>query len=299
MDIGHTEIGRLGVWTWLDTLPAPEAAAFAGRLEEWGYSALWIPEAVGREPFSTLGYLAARTSRLVLATGIANIYARDPMTMRAVQETLAGLSDGRFVLGLGVSHEPMVTGLRGHEYKKPIPAMRGYLDAMEQAVYQGAQPKEKAPIVLAALRPLMLGLAGERTRGAHPYLVPPEHTARAREVLGEGPWLCPEQKVLRETDPSKARALARQALGMYFSLPNYQNNLRWLGYGDDDFADGGSDRLIDAIVAWGDEQAIADRVRAHHDAGADHVCIQPLRPDGGMGPDEVILEALAPGKAGV
>ena len=290
------DIGRLGVWTWLDTFPGPEAADFACRLEEWGYGTLWVPEAVGREPFSMLGYLAARTSRLILATGVANLYARDAMTMRATRETLSGLTDGRFVLGLGVSHEPMVSGLRGHEYKKPVPAMRAYLDAMEQAVYQGTRPKETAPIVLAALRPRMLGVARERAQGAHPYLVPPEHTARAREILGEGPWLCPEQKVLRETDPSKARAVSRQALGMYMALPNYQNNLRWLGFGDADFADGGSDRLLDALVAWGDERAIAERIRAHHDAGADHVCIQTLRPDGGMGPDEALLEALAPGR---
>jgi probable F420-dependent oxidoreductase len=288
------QIGRLGVWTWLDVFPAPEAAEIARRIEAWGYSALWVPEAVGRDPMSLLGYLAANTSTLVLATGIANIYARDAMTMRATQKTLAELSGGRFVLGLGVSHEHLVSRVRGHAYSKPVATMRAYLEAMEKAIYMGTQPKEDAPIVLAALRPKMLALAAQKTRGAHPYFVPPEHTARAREILGRGPWLCPEQMVLRETTPSKAREIARRNMAIYTGLPNYQNNLRELGFGDADFANGGSDRLVDAIVAWGDEDAIAARIRAHHDAGADHVCIQPFRADGQPGPDLRLLEALAP-----
>jgi probable F420-dependent oxidoreductase len=288
------QIGRLGVWTWLDSLSAPEAADFARRIEAWGYSALWIPEAIGRDPFSLLGYLAANTRTLLLATGIANIYARDPMSMRAIQQTLAELSSGRLVLGLGVSHEPLVSGVRGHAYQKPVATMRGYLEAMRKAPYQGPQPAQEAPIVLAALRRKMLELAAQHARGAHPYLVPPEHTARARQILGRGPWLCPEQKVLLETNPSKAREIARHAIRINIALPNYQNSLRELGFGDADFAGGGSDRLVDAIVAWGDEKAIAARIRAHHDAGADHVCIQALRSDGQPGPDLRALEALAP-----
>jgi probable F420-dependent oxidoreductase len=172
--------------------------------------------------------------------------------------------------------------------------MRGYLEAMAGALYRAHEPAEEAPIVLAALRPRMLGLAAEQTRGAHPYFVPPEHTARARELLGEGPWLCPEQMVLRERDPSRAREIARKNMAVYVSLPNYQNNLKWLGFEDADFQDGGSDRLVDAIVAWGDEKQIQERIQQHWDAGADHVCIQPLRPDGEMGPDATLLEALAP-----
>jgi probable F420-dependent oxidoreductase len=291
------QIGRLGVWTWLDGFPAAEAAEIAQRIEAWGYSALWIPEAVGREPMSLLGWLAAHTRTLLLATGIANIYARDAVTMRATQKTLAELSGGRFVLGLGVSHEHLVSRVRGHVYAKPVATMRSYLEAMEKALYLGPQPKEEAPIVLAALRPRMLALAARKARGAHPYFVPPEHTARARGILGRGPWLCPEQMVLRETSPSKARAVARRNTAIYRGLPNYQNNLRELGFGDADFAGDGSDRLIDAIVAWGDEQAIAASIRAHHDAGADHVCIQPLRADGQPGPDLRLLEALAPGQS--
>ncbi len=290
------DFGRLGVWTWIDTMGAGEVADFAARIEELGYSMLWVPEAMGRDPFSILGFLAARTSKLVLATGIASIYARDPMTMRAIQHTLGEASGGRFVLGLGVSHAPMVSGLRGHEYGKPVTTMRNYLDAMEKAPYVGPKTDEEAPIVLAALRQNMLRLSGERTAGAHPYFVPPEHTARAREILGEGPILAPEQKVLLETDASRAREIARANMKVYLGLPNYQNNLRWLGFGDEDLADGGSDRLVDAIIAWGDESAIAERIQAHRDAGADHVCIQPLRPDGVPGPDLRILEALAPAR---
>jgi probable F420-dependent oxidoreductase len=294
MEIG--QIGKLGVWTWLDHLAAPQAAEFANQLEEWGYRALWIPEAVGRDPFALIGYLAARTETLVLATGIANIYARDPMTMRATREALAELSNGRLLLGLGVSHAHLVTGIRKHEYKPPVATMRSYLEAMDAAVYMGAKPAEPAPIVLAALRPKMLQLSRDLARGAHPYFVPPEHTQRAREILGKGPWLCPEQMVLLESDASVARAVARQNMQVYIGLPNYRNNLLWLGFAEADFEHGGSDRLVDAIVAWGDEKLIADRIQAHYDAGADHVCIQAFRPDGAPGFDARVLETFAPSR---
>ncbi len=295
MEVG--QLGRLGVWSWIDNLSAPEAASFARRLEDWGYTALWIPEAVGREPFSLLAYLAARTERLILATGIANIYARDAMTMRATRMTLGELADGRFVMGLGVSHPHLVTGQRGHDYAKPVSTMRAYLEAMESALYLGPSPENEVPLVIAALRPRMLALAAEKTRGAHPYFTTPEHTARAREILGTDAWLCPEQMVLLETDPQRARAVARQNMQVYLRAPNYQNSLKWQGFGDEDLAEGGSDRLVDAIVAWGDEDAIRARIQAHHEAGANHVCIQPFRPDGQMGPDERVLEVLAPSRA--
>ena len=290
------ELGRLGVWTFLDDMSAGAAATFARRIETLGYTALWIPEAVGRDPFAFLGYIAARTERLILATGIANIYARDAMAMRASQMTLLECSGGRFLLGLGVSHQNLVSGLRHHEYRKPVQAMTEYLDAMQNAFYRGPGAELDAPIVLAALRPAMLRLARDKARGAHPYFTPPEHTARARAILGPGKWLAPEQKVLLESDPDKARAVARAAMQIYLGLPNYQNNLKWLGFSDDDIANGGSDRLVDAIVAWGDETAIRRRIQAHYDAGADHVCIQPLRPDGEPGPDERALEALKPAR---
>ena len=290
-------LGKLGVWTFVDHLPLPEAAAFAKRVEDLGYDAMWLPEAVGRDPFVLIAYLAAHTERLVFATGIANIYARDAVSMRAIRETLAEATGGRFVLGLGVSHGHLVAGVRKHEYEKPLSKMRDYLEAMENAIYMGHSTGEPAPVVLAALREKMLGLSATAAQGAHPYFVPPEHTVRAREIMGKDAWLCPEQMVILETDASKARAVARKNVEIYLGLPNYQNNLKWLGYEDADFADGGSDRLVDAIVAWGDEKVLADRIRAHHDAGADHVCIQPFRPDGLPGADERVLELFAPAKA--
>ena len=291
-------LGRLGVWTFLDMLPAAKAVEVAQQVEAFGYSALWMPEAVGRDPFSLISLLAANTRKLVLATGIANIYARDAMAMRAIQQTVGELSGNRFVLGLGVSHAPMVAGLRGHAYGKPVASMRAYLDLMEKATYLGPAPSAETPVVIAALRPNMLRLAAERCAGAHPYNVTPEHTARAREILGAGPTLAPEQMVLRETDPTKARAIARKNLAIYLTLPNYQNNWKWLGFDEADFASGGSDRLIDAIVAWGDEKAIAARIQAHFDAGADHVSVQAIAED----PLSLELEAyrrVAPALLGV
>jgi probable F420-dependent oxidoreductase len=287
------QLGRIGVWFFTDALGAREAATFAQRVEALGYSALWIPEAVGREPFAHASWLLANTQRLVLATGIANIYARDAVTSRQGQLTLAEQSGGRFLLGLGVSHAPMVERVRGHQYTMPVATMRSYLEKLRAAPYVGPRPPEEPPTLIAALGPKMLALARELAQGAHPYLVPPEHTARAREILGKGPWLCTEQKVLRVRDASKARDLARKAVAIYLGLPNYRNNLLRLGYRETDFDAGGSDRLIDALVAWGDEQALRKRVQAHLDAGADHVCIQPVHPEGLPRPDERVLEALA------
>jgi probable F420-dependent oxidoreductase len=175
----------------------------------------------------------------------------------------------------------------------PVATMRSYLEKLRAAPYVGPRPPEEPPTLIAALGPKMLALARELAQGAHPYLVPPEHTARAREILGKGPWLCTEQKVLRVRDASKARDLARKAVAIYLGLPNYRNNLLRLGYRETDFDAGGSDRLIDALVAWGDEQALRKRVQAHLDAGADHVCIQPVHPEGLPRPDERVLEALA------
>lgn len=286
--------GKLGVWSFIDQLSADEVVDFARQLENWGYSALWVPEAVGRDPFSILSFLAAKTEKLILATGIANIYARDAMTMNAIRQTVSELAPGRFMLGLGVSHAPMVKDIRGHEYGKPVTTMRNYLEAMKASLYLGVPPEQQAPILLAALRPRMLALAGEVADGAHPYFVTPEHTRRAREILGQGPLLCPEQKVLLETDPVKARTAARKHLATYLGLDNYRNNLLTLGFTDADFEHGGSDTLVDAIVAWGDEAAIRERLQAHWDAGADHVCIQPLRVDGETGIDMQVLECLAP-----
>jgi probable F420-dependent oxidoreductase len=290
------DIGKLGVWCSLELLPATEAAAAARRIEGLGYGALWSPEAVGREAFANSALLLGATSKIVVATGIANIYARDAMTMSAGRNTLAEMSGGRFLLGIGVSHRPLVQGMRGHDWSRPYSYMREYLAAMEGAPYASVPPADPAPTVVGALHPKMLALSAEKTRGAHPYFVPPEHTAFARDILGAGAWLCPEQKVLLETDAAKARGLARQAMKLYLGLPNYRTNLERFGYGDEDFAGGGSDRLVDAIVAWGDEKAIAARIQAHHDAGADHVCIQPLDSSGLPVVEWNVLEAFAPAK---
>ena len=287
-------LGKLGVWTLADSLDRGELAAFARQIETWGYSALWLPEAVGRDPFVQIAYLAAHTDRLAFASGIASIYARDAVTMKAIHKTLSELLPQRFALGLGVSHEHLVSKLRGHTYRPPVAAMNEYLDALDKALFIGREPEHLAPVVLAALREPMLLLAARRARGAHPYLVPVEHTQRARRVLGPGAWLCPEQMVLGEADPDKARALGRQYLKVYTRLPNYQRNLRDFGFGDEDFSAGGSDRLVDALIAWGDADKIGAHIAAHFAAGADHVCIQPLRRDGVLGPDLALLEALAP-----
>jgi probable F420-dependent oxidoreductase len=291
------ELGRIGVWAWLDHLGAEEAAAFAARVEDWGYSALWLPEAVGRDPFALIAYLAAKTERIVLATGIANIYARDPMAMKALWKTVAELAPDRFILGLGVSHQHLVQGQRGHEYRKPLSTMRRYLEDMGKALYMGREPARDAPIVLGALRDRMLELSATAVQGAHPYLVTPEHTRRARGVLGPDALLCPEQMVLAETDAGNARKIARANLKVYVGLPNYQNNLRQFGFDDADFTDGGSDRLVDALVCWGEPEKIAAHVRSHLDAGASHVCVQAFRADGRPGADETLLEVL-PGLVG-
>ncbi len=285
----------IGVWAFFDAMPADDTAAFAQRVENWGYGTLWIPEATGREALASSSHLLSSTTKLNIATGIANIYARDAMTMAAGRNTLAEQSGGRFLLGIGVSHRPLVQGMRGHDYSKPLSYMRNYLDKMENAPYTSLSASEPAPIVIGALHPKMLKLAADRTQGAHPYLVPPEHTAFARETMGPDAWICTEQKVLFETDATKARATARQAVAMYLGLPNYRRSLERFGYSGDDFENMGSNRLIDAIVAWGDEDAIRTRIKAHQDAGATHVCVQTIHPDNSPLPDERILDALAPG----
>ena len=196
--------------------------------------------------------------------------------MAAVWKTLTEAFPERFLLGLGVSHQAAVEGLRKQEYGKPLTTMRKYLDGMDAAPYFAPPPSTEPQRALAALGPKMLALAAERTVGAHPYFVPVEHTAIARDAIGPDAWLMPEQMAVLETDPAAARAIARRTMATYLGLPNYVNNLRRLGWTDDDFADGGSDRLVDAIVVWGDEAGIRARVDEHHAAGANHVCVQVL-----------------------
>jgi probable F420-dependent oxidoreductase len=272
------DLGRVGIWTFaLDQLPAARAREAAAELETMGWGAIWIPEAVGRDPLVSAALLLSATQRCVVATGIASIYARDPLAMTSGWHALSEAFPNRFVLGLGVSHRPMVEGMRGGVYRAPLATMHAYLDGMDRAPYLAAPPTAPPERVLAALGPKMLQLARDRTRGAHPYLVTPEHTATARSILGPDRLLAPEQKVLLETDPDRARRIARESLAVYLpSLPNYVNNVRRLGFTDDDLGDPLSDRLVDALVAWGTIDSIAARIRAHHDAGADHVAVHVL-----------------------
>jgi probable F420-dependent oxidoreductase len=273
------QLGPVGIWTrQLEEQPSAKAREAARELDELGYGALWFGEAIGREVLTNAGILLSATKRMVIATGIANIYARDAMTMAAGQKTLAEAYPNRFLLGLGVSHIPLVE-LRGHQYEKPVATMRAYLDGMDQAPYGSVPPASKPARILAALGPKMVALSGERADGAHPYNVNPEHTAEARKILGPQPYLCPEQAVVLETDPEKARGIGRAFLGFYLTLPNYANNFLRLGFDEGDFKDGGSNRLIDAMIAWGDLKAIRNRIHEHHAAGADHVCIQVLTAD--------------------
>jgi probable F420-dependent oxidoreductase len=275
------DIGRIGIWTFqLDLVPSGESQEAVRELEELGFGAVWIPEAVGREAFTSAGLLLAGSERITVATGIASIWARDPMAAAGAHKTLTEAYPDRFLLGLGVSHQPMVDHVRGHHYDKPYSAMATYLDAMDAAVFMAAAPTTPPRRVLAALRPRMLLLAAERTDGAHPYFVPPEHTAVARAELGEGPLLAVEQAVVFETDPARAREIARTHTSIYTGLPNYTGNLERFGFTAEDFPNGGSDRLVDAIVAWGTIDDIVARVRAHQDAGADHVCLQVVAADG-------------------
>ncbi|MFM9941548.1 MAG: TIGR03620 family F420-dependent LLM class oxidoreductase [Hyphomicrobiaceae bacterium] len=288
-------LGKLGVWQGLDGLSAKDAQAFAQRTEKRGFKTLWMPESRGRNVLVTSSWILAGTTTLNVATGIANIYARDAMAMANAQKQLTEQSGGRFLLGLGVSHKPMVTGMRGHDYGKPVATMRAYLDAMAAAPYQAALPTEPTLTVLAALGPKMLELAAEKAAGAHPYCVTPEHTAEARRILGPGKLLCPEVMVLLEPDASKARQTARIALAPYVAMDNYANNWRRLGFTEADLAGGGSDRFVDANMAWGDEGAIRKRLQMYWDAGADHVCIQSIHPTGSRTViDERIFDLLAP-----
>jgi probable F420-dependent oxidoreductase len=279
------ELGRFGIWTAaLDSQPAQAARELAAEVESLGWGAIWIPEAVGRDSLLASALALSGTERIAVATGIASIYARDAMAMAAGHRTLAEWFPGRFVLGLGVSHPMFVEGMRGHTYGPPLATMRAYLEAMDAAPYYAAAPTAAPERVLAALGPKMLALSASHAQGAHPYNVTPEHTKEARAILGAGPVLAPDQKVILETDPATARAAAREALSIYLNLPNYVNNFRRLGFTEDDVTGGGSDRLMDAIFAWGTVDQIVDRLREHLDAGADHVAVNVVASERGIPP---------------
>lgn len=283
------QLGRVGVWYPVDRLNAWQIRDFLATVRQLGYDTLWYPESRGYESLSLAGFMLANSRKLKIGSSIASIYARDAFTSQRGLLTLNGLYGERFILGLGVSHPPMVEKLRGHEYQKPVPAMRAYLDALAQRE-TGA---ESWPVAIAALGPLMLKLAAQRTRGALPYNTTPAHTAEARKALGPDKWLVAEQKVTLESDPAKARALGRAELARYMRLDNYRNNWLRLGFSEQELADGGSDRFIDAMVLWGDADRIKQGLRAHLDAGATQVCIQPVHAEGEFTERDRMLTALA------
>ncbi|MGH2456030.1 MAG: TIGR03620 family F420-dependent LLM class oxidoreductase [Candidatus Limnocylindria bacterium] len=294
-------IGSGGVWSNFDRLPADQVVAFAGSAEAAGYHAIWTQETAGRDPFALLAHLAAHTGRLELGVGIAVTYGRDPVAMRAGASTVHELSGGRMLLGLGISHRDTVSEVRGHAYRGPLSAMRQYLEAYAAASYRAPTPHGPPPVILAALRRRMLALAATHANGAFPYLVPPSYIPAARRILDDAaavagrprPILVVSQACLLETDPDTARAAARRYLDRYLGLPNYLANLRELGFADDELARPGADRVVDALVAWGDEAAVRGRLRAMLDAGADHVAMIPLNPEG-LHADRSTMEALAP-----
>jgi probable F420-dependent oxidoreductase len=284
------QLGRLGAWYSTDKLGSPQQIkSFAQTVERLGYDTLWYPESRGYESFSVGGFMLGNTTKLKLGSSIASTYARDSFTSRRGLLSLQALYGDRFILGLGVSHLPMVEGIRGHKYEKPVPAMRTYLESMTK----GETGTDSWPLAIAALGPLMLKLAASHTRGALPYNTTPEHTAEAARILGPGKWLVAEQKITLETEPAKARALGRKELSRYMVLDNYRNNWLRLGFSEAELGNGGSDRFIDAMVLWGGKAKVQEGLRAHFAAGATHVCIQPVHDDGDTAARDRILTELA------
>ncbi len=277
------ELGRFGIWgsgPWRLDERAAEGGEVAAELESLGFGALWLGGGQRRGFPPRFRTLLDATSRITVASGILSVWLASPEEVAAGVAALEAGHPGRFLLGLGVSHAPLVERL-GERYQRPYRRMVDYLDALDQLDQLNQLDRERPPVpadrrVLAALGPRMLALAAARAAGAHPYFVPVEHTASARETLGPGPLLAPEQGVVLERDPDRARRIARAHVVRYLAMPNYTNNLRTLGFGDDDLKGEGSDRLVDAVVSWGDPETVARRVREHHQAGADHVCVQVL-----------------------
>lgn len=284
------ETGRLGVWYSTDKHATPAAmASFVKHVESLGYTTLWYPESRGYESFSVASFMLGQTTKLQIGSSIASIYARDAFTSKRGMISLNTLYGDRFILGLGVSHVPMVEGLRGHSYGKPVPTMRAYLDG----ITKGEADAANFPICIAALGPLMLKLSRELTRGAIPYNTTPEHTSRAAKILGPGKWLAIEQKVCVETDLARARALGREELSRYMSMDNYRNAWFGMGFTEADLANGGSDSFIDQMVLSGTADKVKAKLRAHFDAGATHVAIQPVHAAGDTAARDAMLAALA------
>jgi len=273
-------------------LPASELRRAVAEVEEMGFGTIWVGEFLAREVFAACAIILAATSRIKVATGIAQIWARDATAMMNGARALAEAWPNRFVLGLGVSHARLVND-RGHHYERPLTAMRAYLDQMEKAPYRAPEPNPPVPIVLGALGPKMMQLAGERTAGAHPYFVPVEHTRQARDILGPDRLLAPEQAVVFAKTRETARPTGDIYMRTYLALPNYRQNLVRLGWSDDELTPPGSDRLFDAMVVWGDDEEISRKLRRHHDAGADHVAVSVLMPTPDRAPTAE-LRHLAP-----
>jgi probable F420-dependent oxidoreductase len=284
------KLGRLGAWYSTDKLTSPaQIREFVGTVERLGYDVLWYPESRGNESFAVAGFMLGASSKLKIGSSIASIYARDAFTSRRGMITLNQLYGDRFILGLGVSHPPMVEGLRGHVYEKPIPAMRNYLNG----ICKDQPGSEHFPLCVAALGPLMMKLSGQMTQGAIPYNTNPRHTAEAAKILGPDKWLAIEQKVTLETDPAKARALGRKELQRYLALDNYRNNFLRIGFTERDLEDGGSDDFIDQMCLWGSAEKVKEGLRAHFSAGATHVAIQPVHEEGDIAARDNILTMLA------
>jgi len=293
------DLGRLGAWGHLDSLAIEDARAYARRVDELGYGTLWVPETVGREPFTLLGLMAGETTSILLGTSIVSIWGHDAQTTRMAAMTLQEATGGRFVLGLGVSHLHLAQKLRGHTYERPLTRMREYVAAYRAAIYRGpgADGLAEPPVLIAALRERMLTLAATEADGAFPYLVTPERVAWTRGVLDAAsperrPILAVSMPAVLEADPGSARAAARAYLTPYLRTPAYQASWLAQGFGEADWEKPGSDRLVDAMVAWGDVEVLRARIAEMVAAGADHIAVIPVAPDGTT-EHLPVLEALA------
>ena len=291
------DLRPLGVDVLTDSIAGAELGKFARKTEKLGYSALWFPEAFGRDPFALAAHLLTTTEKLIVGTAIANVWKREPIAMIGAARTLAEIFPDRFVLGIGVSHGPMMSTV-GINYAKPLAFMRDYLTRMKSAPYGAPRPTAEPPVLIAALLPKMLQLAASETDGTLPTFITPERTAQIRAEIGPGKLIVVQQVSMLESDATKARAAIRAIFGFYLGLPNYLASFKIMGFTDADCAGGGSDRLIDAMVAWGDERKIRDRVESHYKAGATHVCVTLLKSDDSAReramPDDRALEAMAP-----
>jgi probable F420-dependent oxidoreductase len=287
------DVSTLGVLGFVDGFRGPQAVQFARKIEQLGYSVLWVPEVMGREIFTLSSHLLGQTERLIVGTGVAIAYAYEPIAVAAATRTLGEFFEDRFILGLGVSNKAY-NEKRGIPYEKPVAFMRDYLEKMKSAPYVAPAPQHQSPVVLAGMMPKMLQLAATATQGTLTYFTTTEQVRRAREALGPTPWLCAVQVVILETDATKARAIARRYMATYMAIEHYLYRLRRLGFTDADFTNGCSDRLVDAIIAWGSETQIRQRIADQFQAGATHVSILPIDPNGGRAPDMRALEAFAP-----